>query len=87
MACIFGSVAQGKERSSSDVDVLVVGTSSFAAVVEALGAVHGSLGRPVNPVVMTMPAFKEKLAEGDRFVTRVAREPKIVLIGDGHEFG
>ena len=30
VAFIFGSVAQGKERATSDVDVLVVGSASFA---------------------------------------------------------
>ena len=38
LAFIFGSVAQGKEGATSDVDVLVVGSVSFAAVVEAVGA-------------------------------------------------
>src|SRR3990172_5173339 len=36
VAFIFGSVAQGRERATSDVDGLVVGSASFAAVVEAL---------------------------------------------------
>jgi predicted nucleotidyltransferase len=86
VALIFGSVAQGKERATSDVDVLVVGSASFAAVVEALSQASGRLRRDVNPVVMTKAAFETKLASRDRFVTRVAREPKIFLLGDASEF-
>ena len=86
MAFIFGSVAQGKERTTSDVDVLVVGSASFAAVVEALSNVSERLQREVNPVVMTHTAFQAKLASRDRFVTRVAHEPKLFLLGDANEF-
>ena len=86
VAFIFGSVAQGKERATSDVDVLVVGSASFSAVVEALSQASGRLRRDVNPVVMTKAAFEAKLASRDRFVARVAREPKIFLLGDAGEF-
>jgi predicted nucleotidyltransferase len=86
LAFIFGSVAQGKERATSDVDVLVVGPASFAAVVAALSRAGERLRRDVNPVVMTKGAFEAKLASRDRFVARVAREPKIFLLGDASEF-
>lgn len=86
LAFIFGSVAQGKERASSDVDVLVVGSATFSAVVEVLNRAGERLKRDVNPVVMTSVAFEAKLVSRDRFVTRVAREPKIFLLGDAGEF-
>lgn len=86
LAFIFGSVAQGKERTTSDVDVLVVGSASFATVVEALSRAGERLRREVNPVVMTKAAFAAKLASRDRFVARLAREPKIILLGDAGEF-
>ena len=36
--------------------------------------------------VMTRAAFEAKLASRDRFVARVAREPKIFVLGDAGEF-
>lgn len=64
----------------------MVGSASFAAVVEALSWAGERLRRDVNPVVMTRAVFETKLASGDRFVVRVAREPKIFLLGDAGEF-
>lgn len=87
LAFVFGSVAQGKQRASSDVDVLVVGSASFAAVVGALSKAGERLHRDVSPVVMTKSVFAAKLADSDRFVARVAREPKIFLLGSASEFG
>jgi predicted nucleotidyltransferase len=86
LAFIFGSVAQGKARPDSDIDLLVVGSVPFVDVVEACHAGTERLGREVNPVVMTGASFQTKSREGDRFVSRVAREPKIFLIGDAVEF-
>jgi predicted nucleotidyltransferase len=87
VAFIFGSVAQGRERQVSDVDVVVVGAVSFPSVVEALNRTHEQLRRPVNPVVMTTAVFRRKHRGGDRFVTRIVREPKIFLIGGARELG
>lgn len=81
LAFIFGSVAQGKERVSSDVDVMVVGDVSFNSVVQAFASTHERLGREVNPVVMPKAEFSRKYAQGDRFVVRIVKEPKIFLVG------
>ena len=87
IALVFGSVAQGKTRSTSDIDLLVIGSTQFAAVVEACHAGTQRLGREVNPVVMTRSALQAKHRQGDRFVSRISKEPKIFLIGDASEFG
>jgi predicted nucleotidyltransferase len=86
-AFIFGSVAQGKETASSDIDLLIIGSVSFAAVVRAGNDCRERLGRDVNPVVMTKAAFSGKLKDGDRFISRVMKEPKIAIMGDASEFG
>ena len=86
LAFVFGSFAQGKDRSTSDVDVFVVGTVPFARVVGAFTESHDRLGREVNPVVMSRDAIQEKYEGRDRFVTRVAREPKLFLTGTDDDF-
>jgi len=87
IAFVFGSVAQGKERSTSDVDVMVVGSAKFERVVGALAAAGEQLRRDINPVVMAPEEFRAKLKARDRFVSRIMREPKIVLTGDVGELG
>ena len=86
-AFVFGSVAQGNERPGSDVDVMIVGAAPFEAVVEAMSRTRERLRRDINPVVMSEASFRAKLRRGDRFVSRIAREPKIFLVGDAREFG
>lgn len=87
IAFVFGSVAQGKERSSSDVDVFVIGRVSFAAVVGVLSPLRERLGREVNPVVMTAVEFTNLSAGKDRFVARVLKEPRLFVIGTSDDLG
>ncbi len=86
-AFVFGSFAEGRERNTSDVDLLVIGTVRFARVVEVLADLHLQLGREINPVVISPATWQEKLKARDRFVTRVAREPKMLVIGKEDDIG
>jgi predicted nucleotidyltransferase len=87
LAFIFGSVAQGKERITSDVDVMVIGDASFEDVVQAVYSTREALRREVNPVVMSMSEFSRKVLQGDRFVSRIVNEPKIFLKGGSDDLG
>lgn len=87
LAFIFGSLAQGKERVTSDVDVFLIGSASFTRVVKVFVGIPERLGREVNPVVMRRRDFIKKRAEGDRFVTRILKETKIFLIGTANDLG
>ena len=84
VAFVFGSVAQGKERRQSDVDVLIVGNVSFADVVTALGPAQDQLHREVNPSVYPPEEFRAKLAARNHFLKSVVAGNKVFLIGDEH---
>jgi len=81
LAFVYGSVAAGAERPNSDIDLMVLGTASFADLARALADVHARLRREVNPTVMTPREFSRKLRKGDGFARSVAASPRIWLIG------
>ena len=84
LALVFGSMASGSAHAGSDVDLLVVGSVSFGQVVEATYAAQATLGRDINPKVMTAAEWATKLAEGNPFVQELLAKPQIVLIGTLH---
>lgn len=86
-AFVFGSMAQGVETTTSDVDVFVVGKVGFAEVVAAISPLRERLGRELNPVVMTPEEFGDLREAGERFVERVMGEPKLFLIGANDDLG
>ena len=81
LAFVFGSMASGSAHAGSDVDLLVVGSASFAQVVEATYAAQTQLGREINPKVMTPAEWATKRAEGHPFVQELLAKPRILLIG------
>ena len=81
-AFVYGSVAAGTERPASDVDVMVVGTATFADLARVLAPAQATLRREVNPTVMTRREFATKLAGGDAFLRSVMKGDKLWLKGD-----
>jgi predicted nucleotidyltransferase len=84
-AFLFGSLAGGQEHASSDVDLMIVGDVSFAAVVRALADSQRRLGRDVNPTVYRSAEFAAKLRSRHHFLTTVTNGPKLFLVGDEDE--
>jgi len=80
VAFVFGSVAQGRENSGSDIDVMLIGDVTFREVVEAFHPTQATLGREVNPKVLSASEFAAKKAI-DLFLADVMAKPKLFLIG------
>lgn len=86
LAFVYGSIARGEEKASSDVDLMVVGDTSFSDVVSSLAKIEKKLGREVNPTVYGPREFSVKLAGKNHFLSAVAKEKKLFVIGDEREF-
>jgi predicted nucleotidyltransferase/Fe2+ or Zn2+ uptake regulation protein len=82
---IYGSIASGKEKRDSDIDLLIIGKVTFAEVVAELQLAQEQLGREINPTVYPVDEFTAKLAENHHFLIDVLGGPRIFLIGDENE--
>jgi predicted nucleotidyltransferase len=85
LAFVFGSVASATDTAHSDVDVMVIGEATFGQVVSALFEAQQTLGREINPKVMTRLEWRQKQTEGNAFVSEVIDKPKIAVVGTLHE--
>lgn len=85
-AFIYGSVARSDEKSSSDVDIMVVGDAGFSEVVTAIQKSQAELKREINPTVYPLEEFLSKLKQKHHFINQVLSKPRIFLIGDEYEF-
>ncbi len=81
VAFVYGSLARGTARATSDVDVMVIGMVTFAEVVAALSPTQDRLRREVNPSVYPPDEARSKALSGSHFLTTVLHEPKLFLIG------
>ncbi len=85
IALVYGSVARGEENHRSDIDLLVVGSASFAEVAKLLRGAQETLGREVNSTVYPLEEFRSRVAEGHYFIQNVLNGPRIFVIGDEDE--
>jgi predicted nucleotidyltransferase len=85
VAFIFGSVARAAESAGSDIDLLVIGSVDFGAIVEALYPAQQQLAREINPKVFSVREWKSMLTAKNSFAMDLLLKPKIFLIGDEHE--
>ena len=83
-AFVFGSMAQGRETSGSDIDVILIGDIGFAQAVQLLYPAQAALGREINPKVFSSDEFAAKAAT-DSFLKDVLAKPKIFLMGNDHD--
>jgi len=85
LAFIFGSIASSTEERMSDIDIMVVGETTFSKIVSLLSPAQMTLGREINPVVYPDSEFKRKIYENHHFLKTVLEGDKIFLIGDEDE--
>jgi len=87
-AFVFGSVAKRRDTAVSDIDVLVLSDSAdHADVFGALQGVEYRLARRINPTVYTTAEWRRKRKEGNAFVVKVLKQPKVFLLGSEDELG
>lgn len=87
-AFVFGSVAKRRDTAVSDIDVLVLSDKvDYADVFEALQSVEFRLARRINPTVYTPAEWRRKRKEGNAFVVKVLKQPKVFLVGSEEALG
>jgi DNA-binding transcriptional ArsR family regulator len=81
VAFVYGSLARSEERSSSDIDLMVVGQVRLSDLAPRLKVAEARLNRPVNPSVYPREEIAKKLAHGHHFLSTVMAGEKLFIVG------
>jgi predicted nucleotidyltransferase len=85
-AFIYGSVAKGTDRATSDIDLMVISDAlDYTALYAALAQAEAALGRRINPTVVTRRDWKRKRAAADSFVKRISAARRVFVFGSDDE--
>ncbi len=85
LAFVFGSMASGKATEGSDIDLLIVGDTSFGDTVKALYPAQEMLGREINPKIYSPGEWKAAKNGGTAFMQELLEKPTIQIIGNRDE--
>lgn len=82
-AFVYGSVADGRDRADSDIDLMVISDDvSYPEVYEVMAGAEQTLGRPINPTVLSCTEWQRRNDTGDSFAARLADRPTLIVLGD-----
>lgn len=85
LAFIFGSYAQKKEDSSSDVDLMIIGQPDENELIKPIRDLELQIDREINYHIYSKEDFNKKVQHKDSFIKNVIQKPKIFLIGNKNE--
>ena len=87
-AFIYGSVAKRTDTTRSDIDLLVVSdTLGYLDLIRALQPAERRLERKISPTLYSAAELAKKRSGRSGFVTRVLKQPRILLIGSDRDLG
>lgn len=88
VAFVYGATAQGEDRLSGDVDLLLIGDdTNYGELLSSLAPAERTLRRKINPNLYSVADFKRRLREQQPFLMRVLEQPKIFVLGDAAALG
>ena len=82
-AFVYGSIAKKTDTASSDIDLMVLSDEvSYGELFTALEEASATLGRPINPTILSQDEFHKRITKQESFLTRVLEQPKIWILGE-----
>lgn len=85
IAFIYGSFASKKEKSASDIDLMVIGGFNISNLNEKIALLEKRLKREINPTIYSLQEYKAKKRLKTGFLRDLLKNPKIVLVGDEND--
>jgi predicted nucleotidyltransferase len=82
IAFIFGSVAQGREREESDLDLFVIGTVGYSQLTEKLYSIEERLGRRVQVLYFDANSDQDRKSLRKPSMRAILAGPKMFVLGD-----
>lgn len=82
IAFIYGSFAAKREKTTSDIDVMIIGEPEFSPLNEKINSLEQKLKREVNITVYSEEEYQARKREKSGFIMELLIKPKIMLVGD-----
>lgn len=79
---IYGSFASGTAGAKSDIDLFIVGDVDESRLIPLINESERTLRREINYTLVTREELRERVDEGDPFITNVLNRPKILILGE-----
>ena len=80
-AFIYGSFAAKREKSGSDIDLMIIGNPDSSVLNEKIAGLEKKLQREINVTTYSPEEYKYRREANSGFILDVVKNPKILLAG------
>jgi predicted nucleotidyltransferase len=80
-AYIYGSYAENKMDTHSDIDLLIIGNHELLFLQKKINMLQKEVDREINSVNMSEREFKKRLKSRDPFILEILGKKSIKIIG------
>jgi len=85
LAFAYGSFASGNQTIESDIDLFAIGTIGLRQLAPRLSTVANAMEREINPNVISVNSYTQKLRANDAYINNVTNGEKLWIIGNDDE--
>ena len=80
-AFVYGSMANGKSTSASDIDLCIIGDVGYLEAVKALSDTRRVLRRKINPKIYSVVEWLNLTKQPSAFMAELLNTKEIRIIG------
>lgn len=85
LAFVYGSYVEGTTVAESDIDLFIIGSIGLRKLSPRLREVANTMNREINPSVMSVAVYQDKLKSGDAYIRNVTKGNKLWIVGSDDE--
>jgi predicted nucleotidyltransferase len=80
-AFIYGSFATQREKSTSDIDLMIIGDPDVSRLNVKLSELEEKLRREISPTVYSLQEYRNRKRAKSGFIMDLLKNPKIMVMG------
>lgn len=84
-AFIYGSISKDKERTGSDIDLMIIGDAKIDDIYNQINKVENNLNREINVDVISPKEWLARKQKKDYYVTDILKNNRIFILGKDYE--
>jgi hypothetical protein len=85
VAFVHGSIPRKKNQPGLELEILVIGDAKRQEVKKRFAKLKEKAGQQITSFVFTEKEFAKHLRQGESFMTRVTRKPRLFIVGNEAE--
>ena len=85
-AFVFGSAASGKDKSRSDIDLMVIGGIDEDELAKSIFKVQKQTSREINFILWTNNDLEDKINKNNSFLKNILKNRMVFIVGEKDEF-